>query len=322
MRRTIRLVPLAAWLWIFGAGGVRAGDWAQWCGSPGKNMASEEKGLPQSFVPGVKQSRQRTIDLATAKNVKWGVKVCDAFYSTPTVAGGRVFIGGLEAGNGIFACLDEATGRLLWRWEAPPRPVPKQIDGFDIGISVIPQQIGVCSSAAIEGDRAYIVSNRFDVMCLDVRGQPSGPDAGKARVAWTYDTWKELGVFPCDAANGSPLLDSDLLYVPTSNGVDRNSFQTPSRETKRKLPAPNAPNVIVLDKRNGRLGGRGRLVDLAAHAARAVVLTRAGQGRWSQTRLVRRRRRGLLRLRGAPLGPSRTCPAQDGLVLRLHTAGI
>jgi outer membrane protein assembly factor BamB len=88
---------------------------------------------------------------------------------------------------------------------------------------------------------------------MDVRGQPQGPEAGKARILWTYDTWKELGVFPCDAANGSPVLDGDLLYVPTANGVDRNSFQDASKEKNRKLPAPHAPNVIVLDKRNGRL---------------------------------------------------------------------
>jgi outer membrane protein assembly factor BamB len=253
MRRRIPLLLVAGWLVASGAGRAVAGDWPQWCGSQGKNMASDAKGIPASFVPGVKQSRQRAIDLAAAKNVRWGVKVCDAFYSTPTVAAGKVFIGGLEAGNGVFACLDEATGKLLWRWEAPPRVVPKQIDGFEIGIGVIPQQIGVCSSAVVESDRVYLVSNRFDVLCLDIRGQPPGPEAGKARVVWSYDTWKELGVFPCDAANGSPIVDGDLLYVPTSNGVDRNSFRDPSRERLRGVPAPNAPNVIVLDKRSGRL---------------------------------------------------------------------
>lgn len=253
MRRTICLLLMAGWLPVPEVDCARADDWPQWCGSQGKNMASDEKGLPESFTPGTKRSRERTIDLSTAKNVKWGVKVCDAFYSTPSVAGKRVFIGGLDSGDGVFACLDETTGKLLWKWKAPPRAVPRKIDGFSTGIAVIPQQIGVCSSAAVDGDRLYFVSNRFDVLCLDVHGQAAGPEAGKARVLWTYDTWKELGVFPCDAANGSPLIDGDLLYVPTSNGVDRNSFQDPSKEINRKFPAPHAPNVIVLDKRSGRL---------------------------------------------------------------------
>ena len=72
-----------------------AKDWPQWCGSDGKNMVSEEKGLPESFSPGQKRS-DGTIDPSTASNVKWGVKLGNAFYSTPSVAGGKVFVGGLE----------------------------------------------------------------------------------------------------------------------------------------------------------------------------------------------------------------------------------
>ena len=204
-------------------------------------------------MPGEKRSKEAVIDRATAKNVQWGVKICDALYSTPSIAGGRVFIGGVEGRDGVFACLEAASGKILWRWKAPAREVPRTINGFSIGISEIPQQLGVCSTAAIDGDRAYFVSNRFEVVSLDVRGQPLSPTAGQARVVWSYDMWDQLGVFPCDAANGSPLIDGDLLYVPTSNGVDRNTFRDPARERNRKIPAPQAPNLIVLDKRTGRL---------------------------------------------------------------------
>ena len=72
-----------------------------------------------------------------------------------------------------------ATGQRLWQWQAPPRNVPGTIDGFSIGLSTIPHQIGVCSSAAIDGDRVYFVSNRCDLLCLDVAGQPPGPAAGR-----------------------------------------------------------------------------------------------------------------------------------------------
>jgi outer membrane protein assembly factor BamB len=238
---------------IFTAPPAPAADWPQWCGTDGKNMVSPERGLPESFVPGEKRSKEASIDRATAKNVQWGVKVCDALYSSPSVAGGKIFIGGLEAHDGVFTCLDAASGKILWRWKAPPREAPREINGFAIGIREIPHQLGVCSTAAIDGDRAYFVSNRFQVVALDVAGQPPGAEAGQARVAWIYDMWDQLGVFPCDAANGSPLVDGDLLYVPTSNGVDRNTFRDPARERNRKIPAPKAPNVIVLDKRTGRL---------------------------------------------------------------------
>jgi outer membrane protein assembly factor BamB len=233
------------------ASAAPAADWPQWCGSHGKNMVSAEKGLPDTFLPGKKRA-DRVIDLSTAKNVRWGVKICDALYSTPSVAEGKVFIGGVESGDGILACLDETTGKLLWKWSAAPRQVPKTIAGFRIGVSINPPLLGVCSSAAVDHGRVYFVSNRFDAVCLDARGQPAGPEAGKPRVLWSFDMWDKLGVFPCDAANGSPVLDGDLLYVQTCNGVDRNSAQA-AMEKRRKIPAPKAPNLIVLDKRTGRL---------------------------------------------------------------------
>ena len=244
------LVALAFSLAMPAAPSVSAGDWPQWCGSDGKNMVSAEKGLPESFSPGRKRS-DKTIDPSTATHVKWGVKLGDAFYSTPSVAGGKVYVGGLDESNGIFACFDAASGKRLWQWKAPPREVPHSIDGFSIGIGSMPQQIGVCSSAAVEGDRVYFVSNRFDVVCLDAAGSPAMP--GNARVVWTFDMWEKLGVFPCDASNASPLIIGDLLYVTTCNGIDRNTFHDPAREKNRKIPAPHAPNLIVLDKRDGRL---------------------------------------------------------------------
>ena len=230
---------------------LRAGDWPQWAGSDAKNMVSPEKGLPKTFVPGEKTTNG-TIDLATARNVRWGVKVANAIYSTPSIAEGRVFIGAMEQGNGLLACLDAATGKVLWKWKAPPKKFPHDIDGFLLGIHEIPPQMGVCSSPAISGGRVYFVSHRFEVVCLDVNGL-AGIEAGGARVVWVFDMQEKLGVFPCDAANGSPIIDGDLLYVQTSNGIDRNSFSEPQKEKNRKFPAPDAPNVIVLDKRTGRL---------------------------------------------------------------------
>ena len=55
---------------------------------------------------------------------------------------------------------------------------------------------------------------------------------------WTYDMGEQLGVFPCDAANGSPVIDGDLLYVQTSNGVDRNTFEDTYREKSARCPLP------------------------------------------------------------------------------------
>ena len=69
----------------------------------------------------------------------------------------------------------------------------------------------------MDGDRVYFVTHDFKVLCLDVAGNIAGgrhpPVAGKAKLVWKYDMWSRLGVFPSDAANGSPIVDGDLLYV-------------------------------------------------------------------------------------------------------------
>ena len=100
-----------------------AADWPQWCGSDGKNMVSAEKGLPDPFVPGEKDSQSGGIKPGTAKNVKWARKLCQAIYSTPVIAGGRIFVGGRQ-GDGVAAVPGRATGKLLWQWQGPAKEVP------------------------------------------------------------------------------------------------------------------------------------------------------------------------------------------------------
>ena len=159
--------------------------------------------------------------------------------------------------------------------------------------------MGVCSTATVDGDRVYFVSHRFEVVCLDVNGS-AGTQAGEARVLWSFDMQEKVGAFPCDAANGSPLIDGDLLYVQTSNGIDRNSFSNPQKEKDRKFPAPDAPNVIALDKRTGRLVATDetRIADSLLH------------GQWSSLCLGKVGGRKLLFFGGG-----------DGCLLRLRGAG-
>src|SRR5260221_9878306 len=80
MRRSI-FVLIALVILACGAPSLPAGDWSQWAGSDTKNMISQEKGLYDSFVPGEKKP-DGTIDLGTARDVRWGVEVATAIYST------------------------------------------------------------------------------------------------------------------------------------------------------------------------------------------------------------------------------------------------
>ena len=125
--------------------------------------------------------------------------------------------------------------------------------------------IGITSNPVIEGDRLYLVSNRNELMCLDVAGMANGnqgpfqdegrlmvdegqtpiePGPKDADILWLLDMTATLKAEPHNAANCSVLVDGDLLYVCTANGVEW---------THKFVVHPEAPSVIVVDKRNGKL---------------------------------------------------------------------
>ena len=223
------------------------GDWPQWGGTAGKNLVSDERDLPESFVPGVKDTKGGGIRQDTTKHVLWTARLGSMACSTPVVSHGRLFIGSCDEKQGLFSCFDVPAGKLNWRWSAPAREVHKTLAGRKFQFSNFPRSLGVCSSGSVDGDRIYFVSQRLDVMCLDVRGMGDGKTP---KVDWTFDMW-EMGARPSDACNCSVLVLGDFVYVCTSNGVDRDCENT--HDEFRKVPAPDAPMMIVLDKKTGRL---------------------------------------------------------------------
>ncbi len=245
-------------------------DWPQWGGRAERNMVSPEKNLPEWFVPGKKRPSGGGIDLTTTENVKWTARLGSAAYGNPTVAAGKVFVGTddrtlpddprFQRGNGgLVKCLDEATGRLLWQLAIPERT------DLHEGMLFQYQNLGVCSSPTVEGDRVYVVTSASDVVCLDVGGQADGNDgpmtdegqymvgpdvppvpltATDADIVWRFDPMDELAVRPHNAACSSVLIHGDMLYVGTANGIDK---------PHEKALSPLAPSLIVLDKRTGYL---------------------------------------------------------------------
>jgi len=231
-------------------------DRPQWGERYSRNMVSGERNLPVTFNP------------ETGENVRWSAPLGTETYSTPVIAGGKVLIGtnnghprdSRHSGNrGVFLCLDEKTGRLCWQLVVPRFEGEKYLD-WRTG--------GICSAATVEGDRVYVVSNRDEVLCLDLDGQADGNDgpfrdegrhmapagnpplnvtATDADILWLFDLPAELAVHPHDSPHSSILVDGPYLYVNTSNGVDR---------FHRQVPSPDAPSLIVLDKKTGRLVAR------------------------------------------------------------------
>ncbi|MBC8469405.1 MAG: PQQ-binding-like beta-propeller repeat protein [Planctomycetes bacterium] len=232
---------------------VYADDQPQWGQRYSRNMVSDETHLPESFDP------------ATGKNIKWIADLGTETYSTPVVSGGRVLIGTNnniprdprhKGDRGVLLCLDEKDGSLCWQLVVP-KLIPDLYRDWP--------KSGICSPATVEGDKVYIVSNRGEVMCLDLNGLANGNDGPyrdearhmtpqkaepielsktDADIIWLFDIRNSVGVHQHDSAHSSILLHGQYLYVNTSNGInDQHKF----------IPAPDAPSLIVLDKRTGCL---------------------------------------------------------------------
>jgi outer membrane protein assembly factor BamB len=219
------------------------GDWPMWGGTPDRNMVSKAKGMPLSW------------DVKTKKNVKWVAELGSQTYGNITVAGGVVLVGTNNEGKrdpkitgdkGVLMAFDEKTGAFLWQMVHDKLAAGRVNDW--------PYQ-GIASSPLIEGDRVYYVSNRAELMCVDLQGfrdkENDGPvtvekAAGETNgdVVWRFDMMEEVGTLPHNLANSSPVAYGDLLYVSTSNGQD---------ESHVNIPAPKAPAIVAVNKKTGKL---------------------------------------------------------------------
>ena len=65
-----------------------------------------------------------------------------------------------------------------------------------------------------------------------------------ADILWTFDMMEEVGSFPHNLANSSPVSYQNLLFFSTANGQD---------ESHVNIPSPKAPSIIALDKTTGKL---------------------------------------------------------------------
>ena len=243
------------------------GEWPQWGRDASNNMMSPATGLPIDFSAG---DLNDAGGADGAKHLKWVAEMGSQAYGTATVKDGRVFIGtnnekprleSVTGDKGIIMCFDEKTGELLWQFDIPKLDAGKVSDW---------EFLGVCSSVIVDGKYGYVVTNRGEIICLDVYGMSDGNDgpfqdeakyanggleklAGadpaeldekSADIVWGYDMRSELGVFPHNITSSSVVISDKYVYTSTSNGVDWSHIN---------IPAPYNPTLIALDKETGEL---------------------------------------------------------------------
>jgi outer membrane protein assembly factor BamB len=249
MKKTLTL-PILIGLMLFAASSSRigasdpnTGDWPMWGGTPDRNMVSAMKGLPTDW------------DIKTKKNVKWVADLGSQTYGNPVVAGGMVFVGTNNEGlrdpkqpgdRGVLMAFRESNGEFLWQQTHVKLESGRANDW--------PYQ-GVASSPLVEANRLYYVSNRGVLFCLDIEGfrdsENDGPVVDEkltspqdADVIWSFDMMEEVGTYPHNLANSSPVAWGDLVFVSTSNGQD---------ESHVNIPSPRAPAIIAINKMTGKL---------------------------------------------------------------------
>ena len=218
-------------------------SWPMWGGTPDRNQVSNMKNVPSEW------------DVKTKKNIKWVAELGSQSYGNPVVAGGMVFVGTNNelvrdpkqpGDRGVLMAFRETDGQFLWQHTHAKLEAGRANDW--------PFQ-GVASSPAVEGERLYYVSNRGVVLCIDIQGfrdkENDGPTTDEkltsetdADVIWSFDMLEEVGSYPHNLANSSPVISGDLIYLSTSNGQD---------ESHVNIPSPRAPAIIALNKTTGKL---------------------------------------------------------------------
>jgi len=245
---------------------TQAADWPVWGRDASRNMVSDEKGAPAKWDIGEMNDKE-VVDMKTTKNIKWVAKIGSQAYGNVTVGNGKVLVGTnnesprdpkKKGDRGIVYCLNEKTGAYEWQLIIPKLGAGKVSDW---------EYIGICSSAAIVGDKVYVVTNRCESVCLDLQGMSNGNDGpfkdeskymsekGKpaavvektdADILWVFDMRDELGIFPHNVTSSSPIVIDGIVYNATSNGVDW---------SHTNIPSPLSPNFIGLDAKTGKLLG-------------------------------------------------------------------
>jgi outer membrane protein assembly factor BamB len=160
--------------------GIGPGDWGQWGGSSIRNNTPEGHGIPVEWNIGSFDLKTGEWNKDEAENVVWAASLGSQSYGNPVVANGHVYVGSNNGAGylkrypatvdlGVLLCFDEKDGKFLWQHSNEKLPTGRVHDW--------PLQ-GVCAAPLIEGDRAWYVTNRGEVVCLDTEGFHDNEDDG------------------------------------------------------------------------------------------------------------------------------------------------
>ena len=180
-----------------------AADWPRFRGPNGSGV-SETTGLP--------------VDIGPAKNVVWKTPLPPG-YSSPVLSGDRIFLTAYEGEKLLTLALDRASGKELWRREAPR----SRLEPLD-------RRNGPASPSAVaDGKTVTVFFGDFGLVSYDFDGR---------------ERWRApLGPFTNAYGMGSsPILVDDLVVLVCDQGLDSfiAAFDAATGKPRWKTMRPDA----------------------------------------------------------------------------------
>lgn len=170
----------------------QADDWPQWMG-PKRDNVWRESGILNKFPEG-------------GPKVLWRTSIAGG-YSGPAVARGRVFITDYVTADNVkvdnfdrkefsgverVLCLDEATGKILWKHETPVK-------------YTVSYPAGPRCTPSVDGDRVYTLGTEGNLFCFNVA---DGKVLWEKDLKSAYNTKAALWGY-----SAHPLIDGDRLLT-------------------------------------------------------------------------------------------------------------
>jgi outer membrane protein assembly factor BamB len=164
------------------ASALLASDWLQFRG-PNSAGVSTSTNLPVEFGP--------------SKNVVWKTPLPPG-HSSPVLAGDRIFVTAFEDKKLFTICLDRATGKILWRREAP-RPREQELHKSNSPTS---------PSAVSDGKNVWVFFTDFGLISYGFDGNerwktPMGPFNNPFGMGASPVLAGDVLLIACDSESGS-----------------------------------------------------------------------------------------------------------------------
>lgn len=133
-----------------------------------------------------------------------------------------------QGDRGVIMCFQRSNGRFIWQ------NTHARMERWDQDLP----RMAITSKPTIDDNKAYYVSNRGELVCLDLFS---------GKLIWQLDMPRQLDVQQSQATDAgnpvsSPLIVGELLYCLSGNSGDFDG-----------VPAPNAPSFLAVEKKTGKV---------------------------------------------------------------------